>query len=331
MTTPGRAPTSGSELWKRLLRRYAFGRTLQRPRVPIVLFRRRLPAEREAARPPAPHQISHQHVAVHVHLSWPGWLGPSRTATDSAAQPAIARTVFRRTAGRLSPSAMATHISPGLVTADLAGPPSIAARVQPSREATAAAASPAVVRPDARATDSLRPRGSPGSTTARRIFARTLVERRQTAIVRASGTAIASASPHRRPAAGETGRAVGRRAPTGHVAVEARRREPARLAPAPVRQLPAQQVAPGIATSTVAPATVVAGSFPRPVSRTFAMPAPDRPATGSQPHPVASAPTASSPAPRPAAQPPLDVARLSEDVYRHIQRRLRIERERQGL
>lgn len=32
-----------------------------------------------------------------------------------------------------------------------------------------------------------------------------------------------------------------------------------------------------------------------------------------------------------AAQPPLDMARLSEEVYRHIQRKIRIERERRGL
>jgi hypothetical protein len=31
------------------------------------------------------------------------------------------------------------------------------------------------------------------------------------------------------------------------------------------------------------------------------------------------------------APAPIDVGRLSEDVYRHIQRRIRIERERRGL
>jgi hypothetical protein len=29
--------------------------------------------------------------------------------------------------------------------------------------------------------------------------------------------------------------------------------------------------------------------------------------------------------------PPIDIGRLSEDVYHHIQRRMRIERERRGL
>jgi hypothetical protein len=44
-------------------------------------------------------------------------------------------------------------------------------------------------------------------------------------------------------------------------------------------------------------------------------------------HQAAVAPPA-----RPAApQPPLDIARLSDDVYRHIQRKIRIDRERRGL
>jgi hypothetical protein len=33
----------------------------------------------------------------------------------------------------------------------------------------------------------------------------------------------------------------------------------------------------------------------------------------------------------PPAPPPIDVARLTEDVYHHLQRRIRIERERRGL
>jgi hypothetical protein len=31
------------------------------------------------------------------------------------------------------------------------------------------------------------------------------------------------------------------------------------------------------------------------------------------------------------AAPPIDIAKLSDEVYRHIQRTLRIERERRGL
>jgi hypothetical protein len=65
-----------------------------------------------------------------------------------------------------------------------------------------------------------------------------------------------------------------------------------------------------------------------PVARSFSNP------------PVATtAQTAPPPEPRPAppmsrtqaVQPQIDVARLSEDVYQHIQRRMRIERERRGL
>jgi hypothetical protein len=64
--------------------------------------------------------------------------------------------------------------------------------------------------------------------------------------------------------------------------------------------------------------------FPQPVPRQHAVGAPARPAP-------AAATEVLEPAPPQPAQPRLDVPRLADDVYRLIQRKARIERERRGL
>jgi len=71
--------------------------------------------------------------------------------------------------------------------------------------------------------------------------------------------------------------------------------------------------------------------FPVPVTRSFA-----RSATVPVPEAVrAASPSRSSAVPAvqhtAPPQPPIDIARLSEDVYRHIERKVRIDRERRGL
>jgi hypothetical protein len=69
--------------------------------------------------------------------------------------------------------------------------------------------------------------------------------------------------------------------------------------------------------------------FTQPVDRQFAQPPPIGPPTSAPIHESRPQP---DPAPRPTVvAPAVDVARLSEDVYQHIQRRIRIERERRGL
>ena len=69
--------------------------------------------------------------------------------------------------------------------------------------------------------------------------------------------------------------------------------------------------------------------YSQPVARSFAL-APAATAAPAAPTPV---PTSAlrPPPPREVVQPAIDVERLSEDVYRHMQRKIRIERERRGF
>jgi hypothetical protein len=70
-------------------------------------------------------------------------------------------------------------------------------------------------------------------------------------------------------------------------------------------------------------------AYEQPAQRTLLNQAPDR---SSAPTPARSeGPGPTAPNRPPAAQPPLDISRLSDEVYRHIQRRVRIERERRGV
>ena len=58
-----------------------------------------------------------------------------------------------------------------------------------------------------------------------------------------------------------------------------------------------------------------------------------QPASGPAAQPAAQGQTSLPPPPVvvPASQPQLDIGRLSDEVYRHIQRKIRIERERRGI
>jgi hypothetical protein len=69
--------------------------------------------------------------------------------------------------------------------------------------------------------------------------------------------------------------------------------------------------------------------FPVPAARSFARqtPIPEKDTAGASVHQGAPAQPARVTAPG----PPLDLARLSDEVYRHIQRKVRIDRERRGL
>jgi hypothetical protein len=78
------------------------------------------------------------------------------------------------------------------------------------------------------------------------------------------------------------------------------------------------------ASQSLMTATDRAPLYPQPVPRSFAAPPRQAPAAPT----VVAPPVMPSPAPAP---PTIDVGRLTEDVYHHLQRRIRIERERRGL
>jgi hypothetical protein len=72
-----------------------------------------------------------------------------------------------------------------------------------------------------------------------------------------------------------------------------------------------------------------AALYTQPVARNFVtQPAHDE--TGSQSQ-VRTVPSASPQTSTPTQQPSLDIGRLTDEVYRHIQRKIRVERERRGL
>jgi len=69
--------------------------------------------------------------------------------------------------------------------------------------------------------------------------------------------------------------------------------------------------------------------YVRPVTRSLAIP-PAGPSSHDAP-PEPRAAQALPPEIRIPTPPPIDLERLTEDVYHHLQRRMRIERERRGL
>jgi hypothetical protein len=325
-----------TELWARVLRRYRFKGGLARPRVPLV-FRRAVPA--------APRTIHHTTVArvsapvsIHVRLSWPHWMPslPPRVGPPPAGRTITAATV--RSASRIhasprvlpgrTPFGMHAQLRSRTTTRPIAKPPlplssslpltspsppllmsrsvehrlvpTIATRVRPMSQSSAVTVPVEHSQPsDSRTNESV----SPGPARPVSGLVTPMAVRR----------AIVVASPH-------VLRAV------RMIAQQTADRQPPRTAsPSSIRH--------GVAPS---PAAGERGLHGEPIARTFAaVPArqPDASARADSALVDAARSRALAVASRPAfpALPPAEVARLSEEVYRHIEKRARIERERRGI
>jgi hypothetical protein len=303
-----------TELWRRILARFRFARTLTRPRVPLVLRRNAsaAPARTLAAvgvrsvqaRGHRSFHTAHHHVAVHAQLSWPQWLVHVYGAPASTTHLLSERAAGARTAARLS-RAERSRIAPAvrdrrqrLTQRQLAG------GVVPLSPTTDAALI-------GRVTD--RVHGPSSSTTS--FVDRTLINAVERRTVVWGAAAQASSTPR---AATRTVRQTAERVPTVHA-----RREP--------------KPAAALVNSRVVGTAAVQDRRPSWMSPSLTHAAPQAvrtTANGNESHRTSArelqpAPARPTPATPPSA-PPINIERLSEEVYRQLQKRARIERERTG-
>jgi hypothetical protein len=331
-----------TELWARVLRRYRFKGGLARPRVSL-LFRRAVPAAPRTINHTTTAQVSAP-VSIHVRLSWPHWM-PSlspRVGRRAAASPAVGRTINAATVWFASRVYESTRV--------LAGRKPLGTHAQlRSRTAARSIATPRL----------LLSSSPPLSSSSRPLLRSRSVEHRvvPTVAARVQPTSQSSSATapveHAGPSAdSRTKQSVSPgqvRPACGLVMPMALRRAIAVASPDVLRavRLIAPQTAdrqpPRTASSSsirhsVAPSPAAGehGFYDGPVARTFAaVPArqPDAPARADSAQPDAARSRAQVVASRPAfpTLPQAEVARLSEEVYRHIEKRSRIERERRGI
>jgi hypothetical protein len=328
---------SRDDFWKRIVARHGCRTVLTRPRVPLVFLQRRVahPARQSSGK--APSYFASYRLALHVHLAWPAWLGSVRASRSHEAaprrsrHPAMARLLLagapRPTNG--SPSrgrdvvASASTRAPGEGTPPLAPdrrgdiarvattePPRTPVARQVVRPARVETAPPHLPRHVATFTDvsrmALRDQAVAGLAPRRTAIALGLGRRSRVSTDR-PGRAFSSANLHRHtPLARFDQRAVmSPRDLTRQVG------RPADEGPSGMRAVRSQLYGDAVRRSLA--------------NQPIAHSADAVHAREHRPDVPASRPRESAP------QPPIDLAKLSEEVYRHMQRKIRIERERRGL
>lgn len=322
MTAAAHVRSFDDTLWDRVLARFHFGRALTRPRVPLVLRRTGVSTPIRAAADRRPTARPQHHLALHVHLSWPQWLGRQEQRQAISAQPVLGRTLIQRRATRT-------------VTVDTAP---VAPRTNVSRQAPASWPRTVAVRPSSAAASDLNGAPRIGRSLLERIAAvrsvlapvRQPMARRGLGVdaERASGIGAKTIGRAIEPRVDRETELGSGRAPvdtTLFTSVRRRVRVWTTQAEAGTTQLATQRVTPTVtARHRHAPSTSFVHAAPV-AAKVHANP--DGPQGGA---PIER--TAPPRRPELAAAPlNLNVERLSEEVYRHIQKRMRIERERRGL
>ena len=349
-------PRSDRNAWgRRIVERHRVARGRLRPRVPLVFVRR---SDRQSSAPPrssTPRQPAAPTLPwqIHVHLSWLlSSTGRSafapKEATTAAARPRNltsalhSSSLWRSVLGRLerfsSAERLVTHVvaatqnptrqwpaartigrvfrSGSVSTAPapaLQTPIADASRGQFETSRRVTRATPAVAEIVPRQLTMRAPavtRVAPIVTAVQRFAARVQTRVQPTILGRRRDAALLPAARALTSATVEHTRTESRLAPAGFL--------PARTHVAPLRQ-----------ATEAAPRALIAESDRRPL---YSQPVPRSFAAHPQQAPVS--PTVVTPPvmpPPPPAPPQIDVARLTEDVYHHLQRRVRIERERRGL
>ena len=363
MTQERQPRTSSSDFWNQIQARYRSARTRLRSRVPLVLRRSAAAGTGRGVRPQRPHSaVSHYHFALQVHLQalWP------QTAVRTLHAPAAHAAAHRRSAS-LGPRAESGQTSswayrrvpietehcgafrgPSVATlsartlrvsgafAPQSSGTAVTAASQPSsplawHAPTALGHSRSRERAGATAPASLATRAAwhEARTSA---FAGTLVRQYlydSPGVHRASGTSAPRAVSHETApashAAGAPPRAGGWRRPAQRS--DAAETHAARvLAPS---ASPSQTVRPRDTRAASAAESIRVPLYTQPVARAFA----SQPTPAAAPPPTPAIQRAEPPSPVRAQQmqPQIDIGRLTEDVYQHMQRKIRIERERRGL
>ena len=334
----------GARFWEGLVRRYRRGGSWLRPRTTLV-FQRGPGLVPERGHPTGRHSAATAlSLHFHLHLGWPAWLRAApapagiaaslgflrgwtpglRSASDQMGSPLVAR----RAAGGLSAVGTAIGLReptrarrPGRVPALARVPASVHGSVRASVADSALGNAPGSV---------LGRFQSPGRAylalpAIDRRLSKMVVETRLALLVRAGGAGVAAGgvSPGiSHGIAPQITHLLARREETG---------SPGWLG----RRLGSEVSSPSagarrgdLALRLVQRYEREPAPFPR-AARTLAQPLPAHPAP-SIPH-LMPPPSSAQSAARHQPQPQLDLARLSDEVYRQIERRVRIERERRGI
>ena len=342
----------GAGFWQRLVGRHRRRTALCRPRAALAL-------RRNGAAPPAERVARRRDrwdggAVLHVHLAWPAWLRPAGAPAVGRTTPATSRTKAhgRGAMGAASRHPEGARFSPNPAefirpvtqvwgaAARVASPVSLPSALTWAPRVHSASRLPIDDRSAGQ-----RPRATSGPDTTR-VGARPLVPAmavrpaRVTAARRPLTLTWNAAHPARATARGFGAPELIRRMGWGPDPAVTRGPglPPVRRvlrgpddAGRPIREVLHRWVTPP-APSGGSSASSSGGRFFQPVSRTLAQPAPAHAPSSTAPAGVEASPLApaSAIATRP-TPPQIDIARLSDEVYRQIERRARIERERRGM
>jgi|GEM_PF-2090409 len=349
-------------LWKRILERYKFRGSLLRPRVPLVLFRIWSPnTDRQAQRRPGP-TVAHYPLTLNFQLLWQQSINK-----ETRRQTLIERSIFSRAVTRelLQAWLDPVHTNSSDRLADVITRPSAQVRgaaetISVARDAQARAASAfslertVTLPPDVSSQmtpalhDELSHAGPRRKTISAKTFRRfsekvfrkrlhTLVAERNVLVTSAARSGELAYIPKRNWAGGAWSSPL--EDDTALQPATLPRSKISRSFHRNVDMTPRVSVS-GQSQLIHAERAVGAGqnSLPDVRSRLFAQsaslnlaspPAAGAAARSSEPQEQTS--ISRLPAVVQPAQPQLDLGRLSDEVYRHIQKKIRVERERRGL
>jgi hypothetical protein len=354
-----RLKTGPRPFWKGILERYKFRSGWLRARVPLVLFRFRSPMDSREARAALRPQITQYPLALHLQFSWPQLVnhvsGPRVTVAKSTFSHSVIRELKHVLANPLRDKRSAAHLVTTLTRSAKAEPnpewiggePQRILRSALSAESGDSAAAFATGVPRAMARNTLasafRDQSSSMPETLR-LFTERLLKNRHynvfternsfaTPLAEMGGSAHAGRrifASGKSPVAFEAAAAV-RQGILGRTATRGLRRS-AELMPRASASATSRFFHPAPTDGeALQRARVHLGS------RLFEQSAwlnlanqPAQESAGRAQSPEQSAP-ATPPARVQPLQPPLDISRLSDEVYRHIQRKIRVERERRGM
>jgi hypothetical protein len=347
--------SSQKPFWKRILERHKFRGRLLRARVPLVLLRLWSPRDSHQPQMPSRRDVSPYLLSLYIQLSWPQWLvnayGPTIAFEKSIFNSSAIKELNWLTRNPKNTNTTATLQSKTLVglSSDSEGNPHRTGsgrqeRTQLDRaslrdesggepstnhDTTKSYAAPGPL---------LRPYRSKRSATTPRSFTELVKNRLLTSFINREVFVPMVGRMAQPKQTVEMARAVGE---SSHRASET----------AAVRHLRRDRILPAL-NATVEKAGDFGGAVPLRVhrsptdadwkksysggSRLYAQSAwlnlanPPAFSAAQQPQPQEQLSPPRPPASVQASQPQFDMGRLSEEVYRHIQRKIRVERERRG-
>ena len=323
-----------SPLWKRILQRHKFRDRLLRARVPLVL--RRLWSPRDVrGQMPSQRIVSPQPLSLHIQLSWPQWLvnvyGPTIGLENSIFKSSVTTKLHwltRKAKDRNTTATLQSKPITGSSSDAGRNPNSIRSSLQEQKQLAARHAVPGRLLGPYQTTHRTTPRllaevvpNPPHTSFNNRAFL---------SPVASTNVAEPAKTFRRVPAGGESWPRASEAASVRHV-----RRNGIQLALKPKVE-PFDDFGAAVHRRFVHRAQTDEDNKMSSRSKLYSQPAwlnfaNDATATSNERvRPQEQAPPSRPPTTVQPAQPQFDIGRLSEEVYRHIQRKVRVERERRG-